>query len=112
MPLIKTLLDRFTSIDVDDDQTLDEADAHAQNVGPASIRLESDASRSGDQWVKTLLITDWPDTANPGHLDAITTHPSADVGLSIHAEPRETEQAITQVENAIRDLQTVHRCKQ
>ncbi|QLG29825.1 transfer complex protein (plasmid) [Halorarum halophilum] len=112
MPLIKTLLDRFTSIDVDDDQTLDESDAHAQNVGPASIRLESDATRSGDQWVKTLMITDWPDTANPGHLDTITTHPSADVGLSIHAEPRETEQAITQVENAIRDLQTVHRGKQ
>lgn len=112
MSLIKTFLDRFTSIDIDDNQNLDSADAHAQNVAPSSIKLESDAVRAADQWVKTLMITDWPDTANPGHLDTITTHPSADVGLSIHAEPRDTDQAITEVENAIRDLQTVHQGKQ
>ena len=114
MPLVKTLLERFTDIEVDDEtETLEDGtEHHARMVAPSSVKLESDAVQSNDHWAKTLLITEWPDTANPGHLDAITTHPSADVGLSIHATPRSTDQAITEVENAIRDLETVRRGKQ
>jgi hypothetical protein len=90
----------------------DRPEQHATLVAPSSVKLEADAARTSDQWVRTLLITEWPETATPGHLDAVTTHPSADVSISIHATPRETDASITAVEDAIRDLETVRRGKQ
>ncbi|WP_458189864.1 VirB4 family type IV secretion system protein [Haladaptatus sp. NG-WS-4] len=85
----------------------DGSDHHARLVAPASVHCSADTTQAGDQWLKTLVVIDWPDTADPGILETITTHPSADVDLSIHASPRPIERGIKEFENAIRDLQTI-----
>ncbi|WP_158057931.1 VirB4 family type IV secretion system protein [Halorussus halophilus] len=91
---------------------VEETTQHARLVAPSSTHLESDAMRTGDCWTTTLFVLDWPKAADPGLLETITTHPSADVDLSLHASPRSTEQGIREFENAIRDLETVRRGKE
>lgn len=85
---------------------VDPGESHAMAVSPSSVRIESDTVRSGNKWCKTLFISDWPDSAKPGMLDMVTTHPSSEVDVSIHASPRDQEQAIKQFDAAIRDLQS------
>ncbi|WP_435156827.1 VirB4 family type IV secretion system protein [Haladaptatus sp. DFWS20] len=110
MSLLNHLRDTIAGTAEESDQTYslsDGTDQHARLVAPSSVRLTAEATNTGDRWMKTLVVIDWPDTADPGLLETITTHPSADVDLSIHASPRPIERGITEFEDAIRDLQTV-----
>lgn len=77
---------------------------HAAAISPGSIHLESNTSRAGEKWCKTLFISDWPDTARPGMLDMLTTYPSSEVDISIHASPRKQSRAVAEFEGAVRDL--------
>ena len=79
---------------------------HAHTVAPSSVKLKKKASRTGDRWTTTLYVADWPETASPGFLEQVATHPSADVDVSIHADPRDDTVAINQFESAIRALKT------
>lgn len=85
--------------------------SHAVSVSADELRLETDAVERGNAWVKTMFISDWPDNAQPGVLDMITTYPSANVDVSIHASPRPQQQAVGQFENALRELQTEEQTK-
>ncbi|SEP19702.1 hypothetical protein SAMN04487948_12046 [Halogranum amylolyticum] len=111
--MLKTLIERFTSLESNDTDGAEDHDrVHAQNVAPSSIKLESDITRTGERWAKTLFFADFPAAATPGLLDMLTTHPSADIDISIHASPRESEQAIKQFERAITDLDATRREKE
>ncbi|MFH5801561.1 VirB4 family type IV secretion system protein [Haladaptatus sp. CMAA 1911] len=110
MSLFTTLKETFTGKSDEPETTYplgNGSEHHARLVAPSSARLTAEATQAGDRWLKTLVVIDWPDTADPGLLETITTHPSADVDLSIHASPRPTERGIKEFEDAIRDLQTV-----
>ncbi|WP_433623517.1 VirB4 family type IV secretion system protein [Halomicrococcus sp. NG-SE-24] len=112
MSLIDRLIQTITGAAADQSDRLDDAGRHARLVAPSSTQLESDATRTGERWAQTLFVVDWPTNADPGLLETITTHPSADVDLTIHAHPRPTERSITELEDAIRDLESVRLGKQ
>ncbi len=110
MSLLQTFIQSFRGTAVEREPTQSapaETAHHARLVAPSSVKFEPNAIRSGERWATTLFVLDWPESADPGLLETITAHPSADVDLSMHARPRATEDGITEFENAIRDLETV-----
>jgi hypothetical protein len=81
---------------------------HATRVSPSGVRLETDTVRTGDRWVKVLFVTGFPETATPGLLDRICTHPSADVDVTIYAEPEDPRTSLMRFESAIKSLKVDH----
>ncbi|MFC6797815.1 VirB4 family type IV secretion system protein [Haladaptatus sp. DYSN1] len=81
---------------------------HATRVAPAGVRLETDTARTGDRWVKVLFVTGFPETATPGLLDRICTHPSADVDVTIYADPEDPRTSLIRFESAIKSLKVDH----
>ncbi|MFC6837543.1 VirB4 family type IV secretion system protein [Halomarina ordinaria] len=81
---------------------------HATRVAPSGIRLETDTARTGERWVKVLFVTGFPETASPGLLDRICTHPSADVDVTIYADPEDPRTSLLRFESAIKSLKVDH----
>jgi hypothetical protein len=81
---------------------------HATRVAPSGVRLETDTARAGDRWVKVLFVTGFPETASPGLLDRICTHPSADVDVTIYANPEDPRTSLLRFESAIKSLKVDH----
>lgn len=89
-----------------DADSITPGEAHVTAISPSSVRIESETVRAENTWCKTLFISDWPDTAEPGMLDMVTSYPSSEVDVSMHATPRDQQRAIKQFESAIRDLKS------
>ena len=81
---------------------------HATRVAPSGVRLETDTARTGERWVKVLFVTGFPETASPGLLDRICTHPSADVDVTIYADPEDPRTSLLRFESAIKSLKVDH----
>jgi len=80
-------------------------DLHSSLVAPPSVMLTSKAAQVGEQWVKTVVIVDYPDTAGVGMLDrALTRVPDIDLDYSIHVKPRDPTKTIGELKKSIRDL--------
>lgn len=77
---------------------------HAIRVAPSGVRLETSAARCNDYWVKILFVTGFPESATPGLLDRICTHPSADVDVTIHTDPEDIQTSLLRFERAIKEL--------
>ncbi|MFP4074820.1 MAG: VirB4 family type IV secretion system protein, partial [Actinomycetota bacterium] len=83
----------------------DLSDLHATLVSAPSVVLTSKAAQVGEDWVKTLVIVDFPDTAGTGMLDrALTRVPDIDLDYSIHVRPRDPTRTIGELKKSIRDL--------
>lgn len=81
------------------------SDLHTSLVAAPSITLKASAAQVGEQWVKTLVVVDYPDVAVPGMLDrALTKLPGIDLDYSIHLRPRDPTQTIGKLKKSIRDL--------
>ncbi|WP_423743933.1 transfer complex protein (plasmid) [Haladaptatus sp. SPP-AMP-3] len=80
----------------------------ATRVAPSGVRLESTTARTGDLWVKILFVTGFPESASPGLLDRVCTHPSADVDVTIYANPENPRTSLMQFESAIKSLKVDH----
>ena len=81
------------------------SDLHSTLVAAPSVTLTSKAAQIGEQWVKTVVIVDYPDKATTGMLDrAITRVPDIDLDYSIHIKPRDPTKTIGELKNSIRDL--------
>lgn len=80
------------------------ATRHATRVAPSGVRLDTAAAQASEHWVKTLFVTGFPQEATPGLLDRVCTHPSADVDVTIYAEPEDQRTSILAFEHAIKSL--------
>ena len=117
---IRPTIERLINGSTDDDEQsgvpagADGFDApnHAHAVGASGVTLQTDAARTGDRWATTLYVAEWPQAASPGFLEQVATHPSADVDVSIHADPRDDAKAVKHVDDAIRDLRTEKKQKE
>ncbi|WP_158056553.1 VirB4 family type IV secretion system protein [Halorussus halophilus] len=58
--------------------------------------------------MKTLFVTGFPESASPGLLDRVCTHPSADVDVTIYADPEDPRSSLLQFESAIKSLKVDH----
>ncbi|MFH5802372.1 VirB4 family type IV secretion system protein [Haladaptatus sp. CMAA 1911] len=91
----------------------DSPSTDAKAVAAAGLQIEPNAVQmtASGRWAVPLVITNWPQFAYPGMLEQLTTHPSTDVDLSIHADPSGTDKARRRFDSAIRDLQALIQSK-
>lgn len=71
-------------------------------VAPTSFIENEDYTRSGSEYVETLLILNWPSEPGPLYLEQILYQLPISTDISIHVNPREKDEALNELE---RDLE-------
>lgn len=74
---------------------------HRDMIAPTTFIEEDSYSRSGEDYVETLFILDWPDEPRPMFLEEILYQTPVNTDISIHVSPREKNQAIDELERQL-----------
>jgi len=81
-------------------------DIHRTLVTPSSIERTPAAVRTGDRWTKTLWVGEYPDAPMDGFLEKLyAAAETRNTDVSIHLDPRDTQDTLDTLENRIEDLQ-------
>jgi len=84
----------------------DIAGSHQTVVGPSSIERTPDAIRTGEDWVRTLWVGEYPDMPIDGLFESVyATAETRTTDISLHVDPRETSAMLDTLENTIEDLE-------
>ena len=79
---------------------------HQSVVTPSSIDEHANAVRTGEQWTKTMWITEFPDAPADGLYETLYSAPETrTTDISIHLEPRDTRATLKSLENQLEDLE-------
>lgn len=70
-------------------------------ISPTAFIEEENYVRSGDDYVETLFIVNWPDEPNPLFLEEILYKLPVTTDISVHVSPREKNKAITELEREL-----------
>ncbi|MDY7082629.1 MAG: transfer complex protein, partial [Halobacteria archaeon] len=81
-------------------------DVHKTLVTPESIERKPDRVRTGDIWAKGVWIGEYPDIPVDGLLiNLYSTAETRNTDISIHIEPRDTQDFLDRLEDKIEDLE-------
>jgi len=84
----------------------DIASIHQSVVTPSSIDECANAVQTGEQWAKTMWITEFPDAPADGLYETLYSSPETrTTDISIHLEPRDTHATLDSLENQLEDLE-------
>lgn len=70
-------------------------------IAPTAFIEEDDHVRSGNEYVETLFILNWPDEPDPLFLEEILYKVPIQTEISIHVSPRQKDQALDELERDI-----------
>lgn len=78
---------------------------HQRLVAASGVRIETDAAKLENQWMKTIFVANYPDTAVTRMLDSAVSLPEVTFDYSIHLQPQDSASIVAQLEDSIRDLE-------
>lgn len=70
-------------------------------IAPTTFIEEEDYVRSGEDYVKTLFILNWPDEPNPLFMEDILYQTPVKTDISIHVSPRQKNTAVQEFEKQL-----------
>lgn len=74
---------------------------HRDFVAPEEIEVQKESMKSGDQWVQSVYINNWPEMVRDGFLNKIFQDAVLDTDVTVHLRPRDNKTAKEQLQDRI-----------